>query len=72
MKDLYALQMRRALKRVISDAAIDTDSKLLLETLSLEVGRQQRLVRVQEKRAGLELPDTLQGRTEALEKLIDG
>ena len=72
MIDLYALQMQRTLERVTTDAAVDTDSKLLQESLSLEIGRQERLARVQAKREELGLPDTLKGRTEALERLNDG
>ena len=72
MTDLYALQMQRVLERVAADAAVDTESDLLLESLSLEIGRQERLARVQAKREELGLPDTLRGRTEALERLNDG
>ena len=41
----------------------------LQERLRLERVRQERLARVQAKREELGLPDTLRGRTEALERL---
>ena len=44
----------------------------LQERLRLERVRQEQLTRVQEKRVALGLPDTLRGRTEALERLNDG
>lgn len=44
----------------------------VIERLRLERIRQEQLAKVNEKRVRLGLPNTLQGRTEALEALGDG
>ncbi len=73
MLDAYSIALTNAVRRVSLDvAAGDSDSKLLQESLSLEIGRQERLTKIKDKRVQLELPDTLEGRTKALENLDNG
>ncbi len=67
---LYRWQMAVALNKVGIDASAgDMDSQLLLERVSLEVGRQQRLNAINRHVQEHNYPDTLRGRTEAMQDL---
>lgn len=65
--DIYQRQIRSAFSKVTADAAAgDLDSRLLNERLSLEQTRQDRLSSIQDYSAQNGYPDTLRGRTEAM------
>ena len=69
--DLYQQQIRAALNKVVLDArAGDLDSQLLLERLSQEQTRQLRLSAIRSHAQANGYPDTLRGRTEAMNDLF--
>ena len=73
--DLYQQQLRAALNKVALDAGSgDLDSQLLLERLSQEQTRQLRLSAIRAHAQVNGYPDTLRGRTEAMNDLfgLDG
>ncbi|NEZ55468.1 hypothetical protein [Adonisia turfae] len=69
--DLYQHQLRIALNKIAIDASVgDFNSKLLLERLSQERIRQHRLSAIKRHVQANGYPDTLRGRTEAMNDLF--
>lgn len=68
--DMYQRQIRATVGKVSADAvAGDLNSRLLGERLSLEHARQQRLSAIQGYATAHNYPNTLRGRTEAMEAM---